>query len=284
MSSLDLKNAPAVRDSVDYLQRAARAQPFLEELVERELAVRARQGQDREAADALALAHLRLVTSIARQYGGYGLPEADLIQEGNVGLLKAIARFDPERGVRLSTFAMHWIKTEIHEFVMRNARALRIATTKPQRKLFFGLKSRLRSGSLRMKEIGEIARDLDVDESEVIEMEKRFYGHDLSLDYRLPDGGAALEDCIAAPHSFEPEGVLARKQRDHLHGPALHEAIGALDERSREIVVRRWLDDANPTLKEMGDEMALSGERVRQIEAKAFRQLREQLVEHAACL
>lgn len=233
---------------------------------------------DLEAAKQLILSHLRVVVSIARGYDGYGLNQADLIQEGNIGLMKAVKRFEPTHGARLFSFAVHWIKAEIHEFILRNWRLVRIATTKPQRKLFFNLRSMRKSlSALTTKEAQDIADDLGVKLSEVMEMEQRMTGNDVAL---LPECGDE-DDKSFAPIDWlsdtdnEPSQQIAKKAHYTLQTDGLKQALAQLDERSRRIVEARWLqDDGGMTLHELAAEFGVSAERIRQIEAKAMQKLR----------
>jgi RNA polymerase sigma-32 factor len=249
--------------------------PVLTHEQELELATRFRQQNDLEAARQLVLSHLRVVVSVARGYTGYGLPQADLIQEGNIGLMKAVKRYDPERGVRLVSFALHWIRAEIHEFVIRNWRMVKIATTKSQRKLFFNLRS-LKKGlePLRPQQVSEIAQQLNVSEHDVVEMEARFAGHELSLDPLSgndEDESYAPVQYLADDEAHEPSVILETSEREHLQSTGLANALSALDERSRRIVEARWLkEDGSATLHELADEFGVSAERIRQIEQKAF--------------
>ncbi|MDR1162454.1 MAG: RNA polymerase sigma factor RpoH, partial [Candidatus Accumulibacter sp.] len=237
------------------------------------LAGRFREKNDLEAARQLVLSHLRLVISIARGYLGYGLPHADLIQEGNIGLMKAVKRFDPARGVRLVSFAIHWIKAEIHEYVLRNWRMVKLATTKAQRKLFFNLRGMKPANEvLTPAQIEDISHKLSVKPEEVAEMETRLYGRDESLEKSDEDGFspiAYLED-----RSSEPLRVLERRAADRMQGPGLQAALRALDERGRRIVEARWLADEPATLQELAVEFGVSAERIRQIETKAMQKMR----------
>ncbi len=268
---------PVAVGSIDQYMQIANRYPVLTEEQEFALAHRLRDQGDLDAARDLILSHLRLVVSIARNYLGYGLPHADLIQEGNIGLMKAVKRFDPDRGVRLVSFAIHWIKAEIHEYILKNWRLVKIATTKAQRKLFFNLRSlRGDTHTLTRSEVDNIARTLGVKPEEVMEMETRFSGGDVAIDNGPEDDEERVAPIafLAAPGT-EPTEVLETAEREHLHGPALREALDALDERSRTIVERRWLVDENPaTLHELADEYGVSAERIRQIEAKALQKMR----------
>jgi RNA polymerase sigma-32 factor len=266
---------PSVAGGLEGYVQAVNRFPVLTHEQELELATRFRQQNDLEAARQLVLSHLRVVVSVARGYTGYGLPQADLIQEGNIGLMKAVKRYDPERGVRLVSFALHWIRAEIHEFVIRNWRMVKIATTKSQRKLFFNLRS-LKKGlePLRPQQVSEIAQQLNVSEHDVVEMEARFAGHELSLD---PLSGNDEEESyapvqyLADDETHEPSVILETSEREHLQSTGLANALSALDERSRRIVEARWLkEDGGATLHELADEFGVSAERIRQIEQKAF--------------
>ncbi|WP_432785671.1 RNA polymerase sigma factor RpoH [Oligella sp. MSHR50489EDL] len=261
--------------------------PMLTPEEEREYAERLQYQDDIQAAQALVLSHLRLVVSIARQYLGYGLPHADLIQEGNIGLMKAVKRFDVNRGVRLVSFAVHWIKAEIHEYVIRNWRMVRIATTKAQRKLFFNLRSlRLDSSTLEPDEIQGIADKLNVKPDEVVEMEIRLNGRDMSLD---PGPGSRTDDDEFTPIDYlsdegenSPYEVIARRESEELQTHGLTAALESLDPRSRRIVESRWLqDDGGLTLHQLADEFGVSAERIRQIEAAAMKKMRAFLGEDA---
>jgi RNA polymerase sigma-32 factor len=266
---------PTAAGGLDGYVQAVNRIPVLTHEQELELATRFRQQNDLEAARQLVLSHLRVVVSVARGYTGYGLPQADLIQEGNIGLMKAVKRYDPERGVRLVSFALHWIRAEIHEFVIRNWRMVKIATTKSQRKLFFNLRS-LKKGlePLRPQQVSEIAQQLNVSEHDVVEMEARFAGHELSLDplsANDEDESYAPVQYLAADEAHEPSVILETSEREHLQSTGLANALSALDERSRRIVEARWLtEDGSATLHELANEFGVSAERIRQIEQKAF--------------
>ena len=253
--------------------------PILSLEEEQGLARRLRAANDLEAARRLVMAHLRFVVKIARGYSGYGLPQADLIQEGNVGLMKAVKRFDPDVGVRLVSFAVHWVRAEIHEFILRNWRIVKIATTKAQRKLFFNLRSsKKRLGWLNQAEVNEVASDLGVKPSEVLEMEKRLGNYDASFDGHADehdeDGGfnapaAYLESQEAGPETLLENAEAARKNR-----AALNAAMATLDARSKDIIARRWLAEQKATLHELAAEYRVSAERIRQIENNALKKLR----------
>lgn len=281
--------------SIEAFISAANRVPMLSESEEQGLARRFREQGDLDAARELVTSHLRLVISIARGYLGYGLPHADLIQEGNIGLMKAVKRFDPDRGVRLVSFAMHWIKAEIHEYILKNWRLVKVATTKAQRKLFFNLRSIKASlaqdadseqgfGTLGPDEVEMVARKLGVKANEVIEMETRLTGADVALDPASDDDEDRFSPIayLAADPSVEPSAMLESKERDHLHGVGLTEALKGLDERSRTIVERRWLvvdGEEAATLHDLAATFGVSAERIRQIEVKALQKLKGNLAE-----
>jgi RNA polymerase sigma-32 factor len=261
--------------------------PLLTAEQEVEYGRRFRDQDDLGAARSLVLSHLRLVVSVARQYQGYGLPHADLIQEGNIGLMKAVKRFDPERGVRLVSFALHWIKAEIHEYILKNWRLVKLATTKAQRKLFFNLRSMKKDhNTLSPDAVTEIAEQLNVREKDVMEMETRMGGHEMSLEPMNDDGedDYAPIAYLVAPNS-DPTEIIAGHEHDRLQTEGIEEALSALDERSRRIVESRWLrdedDGGSRTLQDLADEYGVSAERIRQIEAKALKKMKETLAEYA---
>jgi len=272
---------PSGHGSLDQYIHTVNSIPLLTPEEEHNLAER-KMGGDVEAAKQLILSHLRVVVSIARGYDGYGLNQADLIQEGNIGLMKAVKRYEPDRGARLFSFAVHWIKAEIHEFILRNWRLVRVATTKPQRKLFFNLRSMRKSlSALSPKEAQAIADDLGVKLSEVLEMEQRMTGKDVALlaDNSDDDDNFAPIDWLA-DHDNEPTRQIERKAHYTLQTEGLQNALAKLDERSRRIVETRWLqDDGGLTLHELAAEYGVSAERIRQIEAKAMQKLRTFLAE-----
>ncbi len=269
--------------NIDAYIQAAKQFPMLSAEDEFELATRFRDKQDLNAARQLVLSHLRLVVSIARGYLGYGLPHADLIQEGNIGLMKAVKRFDPSHGVRLVSFAIHWIKAEIHEYVLKNWRMVKVATTKAQRKLFFNLRS-LKPGSeaLTPTQVADISHRLSVKPEDVVEMETRLSGHDLALETGNDDEDAFAPIAYLEDSRSEPTRVLEARTHDHLQGEGLQAALTVLDERSRRIVEARWLSDAPATLHELADEFGVSAERIRQIEGKALQKMRAHLAPLAA--
>lgn len=270
---------PAAGSLDQYIQSVNRM-PMLSERQEVELATRLRDDGDVDAACQLVMSHLRVVVAIARGYLGYGLPHADLIQEGNIGLMKAVKRFDPTRGVRLVSFAIHWIKAEIHEYILKNWRLVKIATTKAQRKLFFNLRGMKQdSTTLNPLEVKSIAAQLGVKPEEVVEMETRLGGRDIPLD-----GGSDDDDERFAPIAYlpdphaEPSEVLEQTQLAHLQDSGLRNALASLDDRSRAIVQRRWLSEGDSaTLHELAAEYGVSAERIRQIEAKAMQKMRGML-------
>ncbi|WP_416243260.1 RNA polymerase sigma factor RpoH [Azospira sp. APE16] len=269
---------PSAVGNLDAYIQAARRFPMLSEAEEFALARRLREEDDVDAARQLVLSHLRLVIAIARGYLGYGLPHADLIQEGNIGLMKAVKRFDPSRGVRLVSFAMHWIKAEIHEYILKNWRLVKVATTKAQRKLFFNLRSlKASSDTLTPAEVDEIAYKLGVKAEEVVEMETRMGGRDLALDGTPEDEDDNRVAPIAylADSAAEPTQVLEAREYDRLQSDGLQQALAGLDERSRRIVEARWLDEENPaTLHDLAAEFGVSAERIRQIEVKALQKMK----------
>ena len=238
--------------------------------------------EDVKLAHKLVIAHLRFVVHIAKSYAGYGLPLADIIQEGNVGLLKAVTKFDPNKGVRLVSFAVHWIKAEIHEFILKNWRIVKIATTKAQRKLFFNLRSKKKNtGWLTDEEAKRIAKELDVSVKEVMHMENRLNSADSSFD--VPTDEEDNEKAFSPSqyledNSFNPEDITEQKNYEEVNHTALLKNISALDKRSQDIIRARWLDDNKITLNELADKYSVSAERIRQIEATAFKKLKTALV------
>jgi RNA polymerase sigma-32 factor len=266
--------APSTVGSLEgYIQSVNRF-PVLSQEEEFDLANRFITTDDLPAARQLVLSHLRVVVSVARGYAGYGLPQADLIQEGNIGLMKAVKRFDPNRGVRLVSFALHWIRAEIHEFVVRNWRLVKIATTKSQRKLFFNLRS-LKQGlaPLNPQQVTEIAQQLNVSEHDVVEMEGRFSNHEVSLEPSSGDDEESYAPIqyLADNAEYEPSFILESTERERLQTSGLAHALSGLDKRSRRIVESRWLSEGDTaTLHELAAEFKVSAERIRQIEQKAL--------------
>jgi RNA polymerase sigma-32 factor len=262
-----------------YIQTVNRF-PLLSAEEERSLARRYRTDNDLEAARQLVLSHLRLVVAVARGYLGYGLPHADLIQEGNIGLMKAVKRFDPERGVRLVSFAIHWIKAEIHEHVLRNWRLVKVATTKAQRKLFFNLRSMKRGlAPLSRRDVNHIAAELKVKPEEVTEMETRLAGQEVAFEGDPDDEEAyAPANYLAADREAEPLQVLEAKESEELQSAGLKSALTGLDPRSRRIIEARWLKEKDTaTLHDLAAEFNVSAERIRQIEVKALEKMRKTL-------
>jgi RNA polymerase sigma-32 factor len=281
MTSLTLPALPPVSSLESYVQ-AVNAVPMLTLEREQELGRRLKADGDLSAASGLVMSHLRLVVSVARNYMGYGLPQGDLIQEGNIGLMKAVKRFDPERGVRLASFAIHWIKAEIHEYILRNWRMVKIATTKAQRKLFFNLRSmKTRSAALTPKEITQVAQTLNVKESDVIEMEQRLQGGDVPLEPSPEDDGDEAVTPIAylmSDAATGPAELFEHGEAETLKGAGLKRALESLDERSRRIISARWLAESKAkTLHELAGEFGVSAERIRQIEAKAMQKMKREL-------
>ena len=276
-NALSIPLSPSL-DSFDFYQQQVQAIPLLTEQEEMNLAKKLHEENDLNAARQLIMSHLRLVIKIARSYSGYGLNQADLVQEGNIGLMKAVKRFDPSRGVRLVSFAMYWIKAEIQEFVVRNWRLVKTATTKAQRKLFFNLRSMKKTlQPLKQEEIKEIAKELNVKESDVKEMEYRFNGNEIALDYQDEDN----EDEVFRPISYlqdenaDPVKQLISKESDSNNLSALSNAIKSIDERSRYVLESRWLnEEKSKTLHELADELGVSAERIRQIEQNALKKLK----------
>ncbi|MES2317782.1 MAG: RNA polymerase sigma factor RpoH [Pseudomonadota bacterium] len=265
--------------NIDAYISAVNRLPMLTHAEEISLATRLQESNDLAAAQELVLSHLRLVVSIARGYLGYGLPHADLIQEGNIGLMKAVKRFDPNQGVRLVSYAMHWIKAEMHEYILKNWRLVKVATTKAQRKLFFNLRSNKQGlDAMTPTQIDALAKLLDVKREEVIEMETRLSGRDIALEAPTDD-----EDDKFSPIAYlssdlsEPTKVLEAEQVTRLQSEGLETALGKLDARSRRIVEARWLandDGSGATLHALADEFGVSAERIRQIESAALKKMK----------
>jgi len=279
---------PGQLGNIDAYIQAVNRIPMLSAEEERELATEYRQQASLEAARRLVLSHLRLVVSVARNYLGYGLPHADLIQEGNIGLMKAVKRFDPEQNVRLVSYAIHWIKAEIHEYILRNWRMVKVATTKAQRKLFFNLRSHKQNlHTFTPDEVEGLAKELNVKREEVSEMETRLSGGDVALEGQVEDGEESFAPIayLADSHN-EPTAVLAARQNDRLQTDGIAQALDSLDARSRRIIEARWLNVADDgpggsTLHELADEFGVSAERIRQIEASAMKKMRTALAEYA---
>ena len=261
-----------------YIQTVNRF-PILSAEQERHLAVRFRDDGDLEAARQLVLSHLRLVVAIGRGYLGYGLPHADLIQEGNIGLMKAVKRFDPERGVRLVSFAIHWIKAEIHEYILRNWRLVKVATTKAQRKLFFNLRSMKKDlAPMTQADVARVAQELKVKPDEVAEMEIRLAGQELAFEGERDDEEAYAPAHYLADDAAGPHQVLEAEESARVQSEGLQKALATLDPRSRRIVEARWLREKDAaTLHDLAAEFKVSAERIRQIEAKALDKMRKLL-------
>lgn len=301
-SAVTLSNPWAVVPSLGHLDAyisAVNRMPMLTLEEEQAFARKLRNEDDLESAGRLVLSHLRLVVSVSRQYLGYGLPHGDLIQEGNVGLMKAVKRFDPDQGVRLVSYALHWIKAEIHEYILKNWRMVKVATTKAQRKLFFNLRS-MKQGfkadagldthrdSLTVDQIDVMARDLNVKREEVMEMETRMSGGDVLLDPAPSDDGEQAYGPIAylADANHEPTAMLEAHERDMLSSEGIATALAALDERSRHIVEERWLKvndngSGGMTLHDLAAVYGVSAERIRQIEVAAMKKMKKTLMDYA---
>ena len=277
-------NSPG-KDIESYLS-SIHAIPILTKEQEQELALKLYEEDDLDAARQLVIHHLRFVVHIARSYQGYGLPLGDIIQEGNVGLMKAVDKYDPHRGVKLVSFAVHWIKAEIHEYILKNWRLVKIATTKAQRKLFFNLRSKKKSLDWLTKEEAEkIANDLNVEVKDVLHMENRLSSNDSSFDAPAPNGSD--DDEIMSPSqyledkTYDPEVIVANEQADQVNKNDLVEALKILDDRSKDILQRRYLGDQKATLHDLADEYEVSAERIRQIESSALKKLKSVMVDHA---
>jgi RNA polymerase sigma-32 factor len=271
---------PASLGSIDHYIQAVNRFPLLTAEQEVEFGRRLRDHNDLDAARQLVLSHLRLVVAVSRKYVGYGLPQADLIQEGNIGLMKAVRRFDPERGVRLVSFALHWIRAEIHEHILRNWRLVKVATTKAQRKLFFNLRSlKAGPGALTPKEASSIAKDLGVKTEEVFEMETRLSGQDIALDPHPGEEGEVLTPIgYLTDAEAEPAQIFERAETSRNRSDGLRHALARLDPRSREVIEARWLrEDDKATLQDLADQYGVSAERIRQIESKALKIMRGQM-------
>ncbi|GAO36590.1 RNA polymerase sigma 70 [Sulfuricella sp. T08] len=277
---------PSAVGSLESYIQSVKAMPVLSAEEEHELALRLKRDNDVEAARMLVVSHLRVVVNIARGYMGYGLPQADLIQEGNIGLMKAVRRFDGERGVRLVSFAIHWIRAEMHEYILRNWRLVKVATTKAQRKLFFNLRSMKKGlGYLGPDEVNSIAKDLGVKPEEVVEMESRMGGQDISMETHGgdEDEGTGPIAYLAADATNEPAALLEQEQTSQLRERGLSSALQGLDDRSRRIIEARWLtENASSTLHELAAEYGVSAERIRQIEQKALQKMKTAIVAETA--
>lgn len=280
--TLGNQNLPVAAGNLDSYIRAAHAMPMLSEQEEYQLAVRLRDHDDMQAAQRLILSHLRFVIRIARDYKNYGLPQADLVQEGTVGLMRAVKRFDPELGVRLASYAVHWIRAEMYEYVLHNWRIVKVATTKAQRKLFFNLhKMKSRLGWFNRKQVEDVAQELGVKPEEVEEMEGRLAARDQLFDpwshSDEDDLDRGQSQLYLADTRDEPSQRAADDQQQQLQSEILFDSLNRLDERSQDIIRRRWLSDEKATFKELADEYGVSIERIRQIEAAAFKRMRGRL-------
>jgi len=275
--SLEMQLAVPTGNLESYIQ-ATRSIPMLSAEEEKALAIRLHDHGDLEAAQQLVLSHLRFVVHVARGYSGYGLSQADLIQEGNIGLMKAVKRFDPGVGVRLVSFAVYWIRAEIHEFILKNWRIVKVATTKAQRKLFFNLRSsKKRLGWFNKEEVQAVADDLGVTTKDVLEMESRMSGRDIGFDE--PDDDEERSQTFSPvaylqDQSAEPSRIAEAEELEAHHHQILTSALKDLDERSRDIIARRWLTDDKATLHELADKYGVSAERIRQLESNAIRKLK----------
>jgi RNA polymerase sigma-32 factor len=281
--SADYSRLPLKAGSEEHYIQAVNAIPALGAEQEHDLAVRYRDHQDLEAARWLVLSNLRFVVHVARGYSGYGLPLADLIQEGNIGMMKAVKRFDPDVGVRLVSFAVHWIRAEIHEFILRNWRIVKVATTKAQRKLFFNLRSaKKRLGWLNHQEVEAVAADLGVKPETVLEMESRLAGQDVGFD-PTPESDNDDDSAAYSPAAYlqaeraDPALAIEDEDYDEWRDDSLYDAMEGLDQRSRDILTRRWLKEPKATLHTLADEYGVSAERIRQLEKTALKRLREGL-------
>ncbi|KRG60045.1 RNA polymerase sigma factor RpoH [Stenotrophomonas sp. W1S232] len=270
---------PSALGSLDAYIGAVHQIPVLTVDEEQDLARRLRDDNDLDAARELVHSHLRFVVHVARGYNGYGLPLGDLIQEGNIGLMKAVKRFDPDMGVRLVSFAVHWIRAEMHEFILKNWRIVKVATTKAQRKLFFNLRrSKTRLGWMNAAEVSAVAKDLNVSEREVLEMEARLSGRDVGFDASADEDDERAPPAPAAylvAQDEDPSQAYERADSEDNQLQLLREGLAGLDQRSRDIIARRWLDaDSKVTLQELADEYGVSAERIRQIEANALKKMK----------
>ena len=271
---------PSALGTIDQYVTAVNKYPFLTLEQEQALGMRWKYTQDVDAARSMVMSHLRLVVSVSRNYMGYGLPQGDLIQEGNVGLMKAVRRFDPERGVRLVSFALHWIRAEIHEYILKNWRMVKVATTKAQRKLFFNLRG-MRSGehALTQAEAKRIAKELNVKPEEVFEMNMRLSGRDIAMDGTPDDSeseSTSPASYLQADENVDPARIIEAQETGRVQSEGLKRALTLLDDRSRDIITRRWLaEDQEETLQVLADKYGVSAERIRQIEVKAMKQMRK---------
>jgi RNA polymerase sigma-32 factor len=269
---------PSAIGSLEAYVSAVHRIPMLTQAEEQDLARRFVQQDDLDAAKQMVLSHLRFVVHVARGYSGYGLQVGDLIQEGNIGLMKAVKRFDPNQGVRLVSFAVHWIRAEMHEFILRNWRIVKVATTKAQRKLFFNLrKSKKRLGWMNNEEVNTVARELGVPAATVLEMEARLQGRDVAFDSPVDaeDDEKPAPAAFLIDHSADPYSAVEAESEEESSLDTMHRGLVKLDDRSRDIIQRRWLRDGEKaTLQELANEYGVSAERIRQIEANAMKKMR----------
>ncbi len=279
MSSILGHNLAVPTGSLEAYRHGVNNIPMLTLEEEVELANRFQNDNDLDAAWRLVTSHLRFVVKVARGYSGYGLQEADLIQEGNIGLMKAVKRFDPSVGVRLVSYAVHWVRAEIHEFILRNWRIVKVATTKPQRKLFFNLRSKKkRLGWMNNEQVQDVAKDLGVKPEVVLEMEKRLNAHDAAFDGQRDDDERPSPSAYLEDSRYEPSQIVEQQQWQGQQNELLAEALETLDDRSREIISQRWLSDTKSTLQTLAEQYGVSAERIRQLEKGAFAKLKEAMV------
>ena len=275
-TALDVSMALPTQN-LDAYKQAVQRFPLLELEEERALAARFRESEDLDAAWRLVTSHLRFVVKVARGYSGYGLSQGDLIQEGNVGLMKAVKRFDPEVGVRLVSFAVHWVRAEMHEYILKNWRVVKVATTKAQRKLFFNLRgAKKRLGWLSHAEATEVAEDLGVSAREVVEMERRLSARDEAFESPVDADDVFAPAAYLEDSRYEPAAIVEAEDSEKDSRARVHAGLATLNERSRDIVTRRWIEEPKATLHELADEYGVSAERIRQIEAAAMKKLRAQ--------
>jgi len=281
MSSILGHNLTVPTGSLEAYRHGVNNIPMLTLEEEVELANRFQNDNDLDAAWRLVTSHLRFVVKVARGYSGYGLQEADLIQEGNIGLMKAVKRFDPTVGVRLVSYAVHWVRAEIHEFILRNWRIVKVATTKPQRKLFFNLRSKKkRLGWMNNEQVHDVAKDLGVKPEVVLEMEKRLNAHDAAFDGQRDDDERPSPSAYLEDSRYEPSQIVEQQQWQGQQNELLAEALETLDDRSREIISQRWLSDTKSTLQTLAEQYGVSAERIRQLEKSAFAKLKDAMATH----
>jgi RNA polymerase sigma-32 factor len=281
MSSILGHNLAVPTGSLEAYRHGVNNIPMLTLEEEVELANRFQNDNDLDAAWRMVTSHLRFVVKVARGYSGYGLQEADLIQEGNIGLMKAVKRFDPTVGVRLVSYAVHWVRAEIHEFILRNWRIVKVATTKPQRKLFFNLRSKKkRLGWMNNEQVHDVAKDLGVKPEVVLEMEKRLNAHDAPFDGQRDDDERPSPSAYLEDSRYEPSQIVEQQEWQGQQNELLAEALKTLDDRSREIISQRWLGDTKSTLQTLAEQYGVSAERIRQLEKSAFAKLKDAMAAH----